>query len=444
MVHIARSLAIILCLGGGLGLLGEKPTPVQAQEAPIDTGDTRSPAVSSDSIRDAQLQARLEGIYDQVEAFRTIDVTVRRGVVQLEGRVLQSQQAAEAAELARQLEGVVYVSNDVSAETDLADRVTPAVSRLQGYGKAFVSFLPLGLIALLVMFVTIGLVRWVGTMEVPERLPLSSLVWGLVRRVFQFVLAFTGLVVTFDLMGVTSLVGALLGTAGVAGLALGFAFRDIIENYLAGILLSLRQPFRINDVVSVADQEGRVVRLTARELVLLTLEGNHVRLPNATVFKGVIINYTLNAQRLFDFDVGIGSEEDLEEVMQVGVDTLEAMKGVLSEPPPYARVRQLGDSAVIVRFHGWVDQREADFHKVKSQALRLVKQALEEADLEMPEPTYRLQLYQAGEAPRHDPKMRTGSLEEQAEAIDVDPDRRLEQKVEEELRSSDEPNLLSQ
>lgn len=444
MLNVVRSLVILLFFVGGLGLFGEVPTGAYAQEAPIDTGDTQPRAVASDSIRDAQLQARLEGIYDQVEAFRGIDVTVRHGVVQLEGRVLQSQRATEAAELAQELDGVLYVTNDVSAETDLADRVTPAVSRLEGYGRAFVRFLPLGLLALLVVLVTIGLARWVGTREVPERMPISSLAWGLMRRVLQFAIAFAGLVVTFDLVGVTSLVGALLGTAGVAGLAVGFAFRDIIENYLAGILLSVRQPFRINDVISVADQEGRVVRLTARELVLLTLEGNHVRLPNATVFKGVIINYTLNAQRLFSFEVGVGTEEDLEEVMQVGIDTLDAMKGVLGEPPPFARVRELGDSAVIIRFHGWVDQTEADFHKVKSQALRLVKQALEEADLEMPEPTYRLQLYQAGEAPPHVPKGPPGSVEKQAGTIDVDPDRRLEEKVEEELRTSDEPNYLSQ
>jgi small-conductance mechanosensitive channel len=252
-----------------------------------------------------------------------------------------------------------------------------------------------------------------------------------------------GLVVAFDLLGVTSLVGALLGTAGVAGLAVGFAFRDIIENYLAGVLLSVRQPFRVNDVVSIVDHEGRVVRLTAREVVLLTFDGNHVRLPNATVFKNVLVNYTLNAQRLFYFDVGVGADEDLTEVQRVGVDTLDAMKGVLAEPPPFARIRQLGDSSVVVRLHGWVDQTEADFHKVESEALRLVKQAFEEADVEMPEPTYRLQLYQAGDAPPHVAKGPDSPVAEQAQSIDVRPDGRLERKVEEDLRTSDEANLLS-
>ncbi len=428
-----------------LGVLFSGANSVQSQ---VPSVSSETGAVVADTLRpdsaDAALEARLQSIYRQVEAFQDIQVRVQQGVVHLQGRVVQPQQADQAAELARSLDDVIYVANDVSAETDLADRVTPAVSRLQGYGTAAVEFLPVVLLALLVVLITLGAARWIGGWGVPKRLHVSPMVWGLLLRVVQIGVALVGLVVTFDLLGVTSLVGALLGTAGVAGLAIGFAFQDIIENYLAGVLLSLRQPFRVNDVVSIAEQEGRVVRLTAREVVLLTFDGNHVRLPNATVFKSVITNYTLNTQRLFYFDVGVGSEEDLTEVQQVGVDTLDAMKGVLAEPPPFARVRELGDSSVTVRLHGWVDQEEADFHKVQSEAIRLVKQAFEEHDVEMPEPTYRLQLYQAGDAPPHAPKGSASPVAEQAQQIDVVRDNRLERKVEEELRTSDEPNLLSQ
>jgi len=424
------------------GLCGSGGTHPEVQANPSSMQQVAPDSVAPDSA-DAALEARLEGIYQQIEPFQDLRVRVRQGVVQLDGTVLQPQQATDAADLARSLDGVLYVVNDVSAPSDLADRVSPALSRLQEYGTAAVDFLPVFLIALVVVGATVGAARWIGGWEIPEQMRVSPLAWGLVRRVVQVGVAMIGLVVAFDLLGVTSLVGALLGTAGVAGLAIGFAFRDIIENYLAGVLLSVRQPFRVNDVVSIADHEGRVVRLTAREVVLLTFDGNHVRLPNATVFKNVLVNYTLNAQRLFYFDVGVGADEDLTEVQRVGVDTLDAMKGVLAEPPPFARVRELGDSSVVVRLHGWVDQNEADFHKVQSEALRLVKQAFEEADVEMPEPTYRLQLYRAGEAPPHTPKGPNSPVAEQAQSVDVHPDGRLERKVEEDLRTSDEANLLS-
>lgn len=431
------SIALVLFLLGG-GAVGGS-VPVWAQS---DSAATVTTAASPDSA-DLELQERLQSIYREVESFQDITVHVRNGVVHLRGTVLQPQQADEAAELARSLDDVVYVSNGVSAQTDLADRVTPALSRLERFGTGIVEFLPVGVIALLIVLVTLGAVRWIGRREVPSRLQMSALAWGLLLRVVQCAVALVGLIVTFDLLGVTSLVGALLGTAGVAGLTLGFAFQDIIENYLAGVLLSLRQPFHVNDVVTIAEQEGRVVRLTARDVVLLTFDGNHVRLPNATVFKNVIVNYTQNPQRLFFFDVGVGNEEDLVEVQQVGIDTLNAMKGVLEEPPPFVRVRELGDSFVTVRLYGWVDQDQADFQKVKSEAIRLVKQAFEAADVEMPEPTYRLQLYQAGEAPPHAPKGSGTPVADQARTIDVEPDGRLQQKVVDELRTSEEPNLLS-
>lgn len=402
------------------------------QQVPADSGTVEAP-----------LEARLQAIYDQVDHFQNIRVSVRDGVVHLTGAVVQARHATDAEELARTFDEVVYVVNDISAESDLSDRVEPALSRLQRYGTILLDFWPVALLALLIVVGTVAMTRIVGRWDPPERVQMSPLAWGMVRRVIQFIVTVIGLVITFDLLGVTSLVGALLGTAGVAGLVIGFAFRDIMENYLAGVLLSLRQPFRVNDVVSIDEYEGRVVRLTSREVVLLTFDGNHVRLPNAHVFKSVLVNYTQHAKRLLFFDVGVGVKEDLLEVKRLGIETLDAMNGILPDPAPFARIRELGDSTVLIRFHGWVDQDEADFFKVKSEALRLVKQALDEADVEMPEPTYRLQLYQAGDVEPRAPKQSGASAVDEAGSIDVVPDRRLEERVEEELRSSDEPNLLS-
>ena len=396
-------------------------------------------AVPADSI----LQARLRGVFGEVEAFRGIEVAVRHGVAHLQGTVVQPQEAAEAEALARRFDGVLYVHSTLTAESALADRVVPAVDRLRNYATGALNFLPVGVLALVVLFLTLAIAQWMGGWEVPRALRMSPLAWGLLRRAVQGGIVLVGLVITFDLLGVTSLVGALLGTAGVAGLAIGFAFRDIIENYLAGVLLSLRQPFRVNDLVSIADHEGRVVRLTARELVLLTVDGNHVRLPNATVFKSVLVNYTLNPRRLFSFEVGVGVTDDLVAAQRIGVETLEAMNGVMDDPPPFARVHALADSTVTLRFHGWVDQESADFLKVQSEAIRLVKQALDEQGVEMPEPTYRLQLYQAGRVPAPSLVPSRAPAAEQAAAVDVSRDEEVEEQVEEDLRTSDEPNLLS-
>ncbi len=421
----------IVLMGGG--------TPVSAQEADSVEAERGALVALSDSL----LQARLHNIFGQIEAFREIGVRVQSGVVRLDGTVLQPQAADRAEALARQLEGVLYVVNDVEAETDVETRVAPALEKIQSYSERLVSYLPLAGVALLVVVLFALLSRLIGRWEDPPRgLRIRPLVWQLMRRVVQGVVAFVGLLLAFDILGVTSLVGAVLGTAGVAGLAVGFAFQDIIENYLAGVLLSIQQPFNVNDVVQVDAHQGRVIRLTARELVLLTKEGNHIRLPNAMVFKSVMTNYTRNPRRLFSFEVGIGVEEDLVEVAQIGVDTLAAMKGVLDDPAPFVRVEALGDSSVVVRFNGWVNQETTDFFKVSSEAIRLVKTALDEAEVDMPEPIYRLQVWQREPMPKKPPQP-AEPAREQAVTIDVAPDHKLEEQVEKDLAQSDESNLLT-
>ena len=156
------------------------------------------------------------------------------------------------------------------------------------------------------------------------------------------------------------------------------------------MLLSLRQPFAPGDHVVIDGHEGKVMRLTSRSTILFTLDGNHLRIPNAAVFKAVILNYTLNPRRRFDFSVGVGVRDDLVRALELGTDVLKGMHSVLQDPAPAGVIAALGDSSVTLRFFGWVDQREADFGKARSAAIRLVKDTFDEAGIEMPEPTYRI------------------------------------------------------
>ena len=154
--------------------------------------------------------------------------------------------------------------------------------------------------------------------------------------------------------------------------------------------LSLRQPFRANDWVVIDDKEGRVIRLTSRATILMTLEGNHLRIPNGQVFRAVILNYTRNPQRRFDFDLGVDADDDADSARRLGRETLAGLTFVLDDPAPEARVIEVGESNVVLRFLGWIDQREADWYKARSSAILAVKAALEDGGFALPEPIYRL------------------------------------------------------
>src|SRR5690606_36358353 len=128
---------------------------------------------------------------------------------------------------------------------------------------------------------------------------------GLIRRSVRVIVLLVGVLLALNLLGLSSLVGAVLGSAGVVGLALGFAFKDIAENYIAGVLLSVRKPFSPGELIRVEGHEGKVVALTSRTTILMTLDGNQLQLPNALVFKSVLLNYSQNPRRRFDFTVSI-------------------------------------------------------------------------------------------------------------------------------------------
>jgi small-conductance mechanosensitive channel len=210
----------------------------------------------------------------------------------------------------------------------------------------------------------------------------------LLRRLVKLAVLALGLVVVFDLLGATALVSTVLGAAGIVGLVLGFALRETVENYIAAILLSTRQPFARGDLVDIEGQEGQVLRMTSRATLLMTADGNHVRIPNARVLKGLIINYTRNPERAFHFDVGVSAGSDLAAAQRLAATTLVDMDGVLDDPPAHVDVHALGAFNVTLRVFGWVDQRHYEFLTVRSEAIRLVKEAFDAAGIVMPAPVY--------------------------------------------------------
>ncbi|MEX2528485.1 MAG: mechanosensitive ion channel domain-containing protein [Gemmatimonadota bacterium] len=271
----------------------------------------------------------------------------------------------------------------------------PALDRLRDELLAFLAFLPLLILALVVVALFVALAGWMGRWRLPSRWSAENpFVRNLLRTLLQAMTVLVGTLLALEILGLTALVGAVLGTAGVMGLVLGFAFRDIVENYLAGIILSLRQPFAPNDLVAMEGHEGKVVRLTSRETVLMTLDGNHVRIPNALVFKSSMVNFTRNPRRRFTVLVSVASNEPLAPVLTLGEKIVSGVPGVISQPPVRGRIHDLSASGAVLRFRGWVDQTVSDFEAVRSEAIRLVLEGFDSSGIPLPPPEYRISMTQ--------------------------------------------------
>ncbi|MGJ7900983.1 mechanosensitive ion channel family protein [Lysobacter sp. 1R34A] len=240
----------------------------------------------------------------------------------------------------------------------------------------FLAASPLLLVALLLTVAAWWFGGWLSRRTVVARVARHNpFLKDLLASTIKGGVVLLGLSAGLQLMNATAVVGALLGTAGVVGIALGFAFKDIIENYIAGVLLSLRQPFRPHDHVRIAEHEGLVAAMTARATVLMTLDGNNLRVPNSIVFKSVILNYSQNPSRRFEFDLSLPAGDVAAGELASGElarirQRVAAVDGVLSEPAAAAFVVSSADGKATVRVRAWVDQRHDDIDEVRGAALR--------------------------------------------------------------------------
>jgi len=324
-------------------------------------------------------------------------------------------------------------------------------TEIQGRLWEFLLLVPLFLVAVVIVVAFGFVARFItrGERVLGFRIR-SPFLRELARQTVRTAIVVVGVLVGLELLDATALVSAVLGTAGVFGLAIGFAFRDLVENYIASVLLSLRRPFAPNDHVLIEGVEGRVLGLTSRATIILTPEGNHVRIPNATVFKSILVNYTRKPERRFTFTVGVGNDEDLAEVVTLAVEVLQGMDEVLAEPRPFALVHELGDSTVSVRIAGWVDQRTADLGRTRSEAIRRIKEAFDGAGISMPEPMQRVMLEPSPSVPAaelpatsseasHRPRKAEAAdrprSADAAAALDTSRDRALDEEVAEERRA---------
>ncbi len=377
----------------GAAILYAAQVGAAAQDRSAEDRPEQTISIQSDAVSDAAIEQRIRSIFAELSAFEKIEVTVDAGVVTLGGSVIYDRTKEQAAGLAARIEGVATVRNEIVQETSLDDRIGPTVERFADWLMQGIELLPLLSIALAVFLGFFAAGIGIARLQAPwNRIAPNPFIADLLRHAIRLVFVAVGLVVALEILGASALLGSVLGAAGIFGLAVGFAIRDTIENYVASILLSIRQPFRPNDHIMAEGHEGHVVRLNSRATVIMNLDGNHVRIPNATIFKGVLVNYSRNPERRFEFELGVNADADLAAAVELGVRSLESLEFVLKDPHPLGWIVAVGDSNVVLWFSAWIDQKRTNFGAARGEALRQVKLALEQAGMELPEPIYRLKI----------------------------------------------------
>ena len=180
----------------------------------------------------------------------------------------------------------------------------------------------------------------------------------------------------------------LIQILGISGVAIGFAFRDILQNFLAGILILLTEPFQLGDQIVVGGFEGTVEQIETRATFIRTYDGRRVVIPNSNLFtESVTVNTAFDTRRL-QYDIGIGYGDDVDHAKQIILQALQTVHGVLADPAPEALVVALADCTVTIRARWWIDPpRRADVVLSMDQALHAIRNALTDAGIDLPFPT---------------------------------------------------------
>lgn len=393
------------------------------------------------AAEDSQIRDRIAGIMAATEWFEKPEVEVNDGVVFLSGSTNSGDYKRWAGDLARNTQDVTAVVNRIEIlDPDIWD-YQPAFTGLQELWRNIMSAIPFLIFGIVVLVIFWGISALVakGARAYLTKRDMNELLQDITARGIAIFVFLLGIYIVFHVADLTNVALTILGGTGLLGIVLGIAFRDITENFLASIFLSVQNPFHAGDLVEINDNTGFIQRLTIRATLLMTLDGNHLQIPNSAVYKSSILNYTSNPKQRFSFVIGIGYDASVISAQDIATKIFEEHPAVLKEPEPLVLVDELASSTINLVYYIWVDGSVHNVLKVKSSVLRQVKTAYMAEGISMPDDA-RERVFLDGTTlqPR---KAATPSGKEEPAGGPAEGDSKLITKAEGQLESNDEEIL---
>ena len=349
--------------------------------------DTEQAISVEQTVSDQAIEQRFTRILQVSQRIAEAQVEVTEGVLVLTGEVANEADRKWVEAAANRTEGVIAVVNNITVRAQDQWDLEPAVTEAVSLYQRLIQALPKITIALLILLLTWLLAKVafsLGNKVLSKRVN-NVFVRRLSARLFALPVVVIGIYLVLQMTGLTNLAMTVIGGTGLLGLVIGIAFKDIAENFLASILISIQRPFKIGDYIRVDGHQGVVQSVTTRGTVIMTLEGNHIHIPNAIIYKNTIVNVTANPNIRKQFMVGIGYDDAISQAQEIALQVLNKHPAVLPDPEPQVLVDNLGAATVNLKVLFWVNGEENSAAKVKSAVIRLIKRAFDEAAISMPD-----------------------------------------------------------
>lgn len=218
-------------------------------------------------------------------------------------------------------------------------------------------------------------------------------------RLAQGMIILIGLFIALSIVIPSFKASDLIQLLGISSVAIGFAFRDILQNFLAGILILLTEPFQIDDQIVFKNFEGTVENIQTRATTIRTYDGRRIVIPNSELFINSVTVNTAFEHRRLQYDVGIGYSDDIDSTKELILEAMRETTGVLTTPAPDAIVVELAGSSVNIRARWWVEPpRQADTLDLKDRVLTNIKNKLIANGIDLPFPTQQILFHDQTEA----------------------------------------------
>ena len=231
------------------------------------------------------------------------------------------------------------------------------VGLLASYWERFLNSLPqivIALIVIIVFFIIAGLAGRTLKRNLLKRME-DQLLPVFLGRILRWTIILIGLFIAVNVLGYGGVASGLLAGLGASALIVGFAFKDIGENFLAGVILAFNRPFDIGDVIVSQDYTGTVKEVDMRVTTIKTFDGNDVFIPNSMIIKNPVLNYTMEPTRRHEFIVGVEYASDLGKAVQAVRSVLQDNKEVLDDPAPDVILNDFGSSSINIMVRFWVN-----------------------------------------------------------------------------------------
>ncbi|MCO8122039.1 mechanosensitive ion channel family protein [Stieleria sp. TO1_6] len=398
---------LLFLIGVSLVVLANAPAQDPAAVETTEPDNAPAATVAVDNVSDDSLiLERLTKIFDAATKagwLTDTNVTIDSGVVTLEGIADNEEHREWAANVARKTEDVVVVINEVevAGEVDLESTKLVVHESLNRLWKDFLVRSPLIFTAIVIVALTALLAKAIGW-SIYRLLDNRSLRHSLKDLVFQLTsiaVWIVGLLIATVVAFPGMTPSKALTVLGLGSVAIGFAFKDIFENFFAGILILWGYPFDRGDFISCDGLSGKVEQITVRNTMIRKLDGELAVVPNATLFKNNVDVLTSQPQRRVRVICGVAYSEDVDQSRQVITAAVQSCDSVQGKRTVEVFAKEFASSSINFEVAWWTGSKPIDIRRSRDEVVTAIKLALDHAGIEIPFP-YRTLTFQNPEIPR--------------------------------------------